>query len=246
MNLDLKIHFDIHPGGANMTTLRPNMTVGEIVAQRPARSRVFERLGIEYCCGGKIPLEKACAKRGLHAESVIATLEATEAAPDGDGGPDLAALDLSGLVQHIEGTHHAYLRGELPRLGALTSKVARVHGGAHPWLVELDDVFHRMAAELEQHMHKEEQVLFPAIVRIGAGNPSDVSGPVAVMEHEHDEAGAALTRMRELSGGFTPPLDACNSFRAMLDGLRELELDTHEHISIENNILFPRALAMAG
>lgn len=223
-------------------------TVGDLVTQRPSRSRVFEKLGIDYCCGGKRPLAELCEEKGLDANLILTVLLAseTDAAADED---DWSQSSLTKLADHIEQTHHAYLKRELPRLGAMVRKVAAVHGVRHPWMLEIDGVYAGFAAEMESHMLKEEQMLFPMIrcLESGEAGPAGdcgpgIGNPVRVMEHEHDDAGRALQRMRDLSDGFTPPADACNTFRAMLDGLAELEVDTHRHVHKENSILFPRAL----
>jgi regulator of cell morphogenesis and NO signaling len=151
------------------------------------------------------------------------------------------------LADHIEQTHHAYLREELPRLTGLVGKIREVHGERHPKLVEVQRVFLGLRDELMMHMMKEEQVLFPMIRQMEASDnePSfdcgSVDNPIRVMEHEHDNAGNALARLNELTGGYLPPADACNTYRATLSGLQELELDLHLHIHKENNILFPRA-----
>ena len=232
------------------TTHTPTLetTVGELVTQRPSRSRVFESLGIDYCCGGKKPLAAACKNKGLDAGTVLSMLLATEADAD-EKNEDWTGLGLNELANHIEQTHHAYLRRELPRLGAMVRKVAAVHGSHYPWMLEVDGIYAGFAAEMESHMLKEEQVLFPLIRRIDSGDTGaagecgpGIANPIRVMEHEHDDAGQALSRMRELTSGFTPPIDACNTFRAMLDGLAELEADTHRHVHKENNVLFPGAL----
>jgi regulator of cell morphogenesis and NO signaling len=225
-------------------------TVGELVARRPSRSRVFEKLGIDYCCGGKQPLSEACAAKGIDAGTVLTILLATE----GDARSEeqnWASATLADLSRHIEQTHHAYLKRELPRLGAIVRKVAAVHGGHHRWLLELESVYARFAAEMQSHMMKEEQVLFPLIRSLESGEPAPstacghgVDDPIRVMEHEHDDAATSLSRMRELAAEYNPPPDACNTFRAMLDGLRELESDTHRHVHKENSILFPGALEL--
>lgn len=228
-------------------------TVGELVAERPSRSRVFEKLGIDYCCGGKKSLAELCEARGLDADTVLTIMLAAEAgAADGPSEPSWSTASLTELADHIEQTHHAYLKRELPRLGAMVRKVAAVHGDRHPWMLEVDGVFAGFAAEMQSHMMKEEQMLFPMIRSIDRGQPdtgSDCGGPgvanpIRVMEHEHDSSGEDLSRMRKLTDGFTPPSDACNTFRAMLDGLAELEADTHRHVHKENSILFPRALEL--
>lgn len=238
-----------------MTTISPtptiDTTVGELVTQRPGRSRVFEQLGIDFCCGGKKSLADACAAKGLDADTVLTTLLAAEANTSSDE-TDWSRASLTALADHIEQTHHAYLRRELPRLGTMIRKVAAVHGDRYPWMLEIDGVYVSFAAEMEAHMLKEEQMLFPLIRRLERDDSeatagirrAGISDPIQVMEHEHDDAGRALMRMRELSNGFTPPPDACNTFRAALDGLAELEQDTHRHVHKENSILFPRALEL--
>lgn len=223
-------------------------TVGDLVTRRPSWSRVFEKLGIDYCCGGKKPLEEVCRSKGLDPNTILTTLLATEGNAGDEGRQDWATASLTELADHIEQTHHAYLKRELPRLGAMVRKVAAVHGENHPWMLELDGVYIRFAAEMEAHMMKEEQMLFPMIRSVERGESAatepcghGIDAPIRVMEHEHDAAGDDLLRMRELSDGFRPPAHACNTFRAMLDGLAELEDDTHRHVHKENSILFPRA-----
>lgn len=225
-----------------MTTLNEQMSVGQLVAERPARSRVFEGHSIDYCCGGKRPLDEACRKKGLDVATVLAELEAVGAEP-GDDGVNPTDMTMTELADHIEQTHHAYLREELPRLTGLTAKVAAVHGERFAWLGDVKATYADLVAELEPHMQKEEQILFPMIRRLESSGSfgGSVANPIAVMEHEHDNAGNALKRLRELTSDFTPPSDACNSFRAMLDGLATLEANTHQHIHKENNVLFVRA-----
>ena len=225
-------------------------TIGELVAQRPGRSRVFEKLGIDYCCGGKKPLSEACAAKGLDADTVLTILLATEEQGSADER-NWAEASLTELADHIERSHHAYLKRELPRLRAMVRKVAAVHGDHHPWMREFDRVYDSFATELETHMMKEEHVLFPLIRSLESGEPGPTVGcghgvehPIRVMESEHDDSGHSLERLHELSSGLTPPPDACNTFRAMLDGVRELELDLHQHIHKENNILFPKAIEL--
>ena len=226
-------------------------TVGQMVVERPQRSRVFDRLRIDYCCGGKRTLEEACAKRGLDLKAVLAELEAFDA--EANTQPDAvrpANLTMTELADDIERTHHAYLREELPRLGDLVKKVSAVHGQAHPWLAGLTSVYADLVAELEPHMLKEEQILFPLIRELdqAATAPSfhcgSVGNPIRMMEMEHQNAGAALDRIREMTTDYEIPEGACNSFRAMLSGLEHLEADLHLHIHKENEILFPKASEM--
>ena len=224
-------------------------TVGSIVARQPALSRVFEQAGIDYCCGGKMPLNQACRKQGIDPEHFVAKLEQATAAAD-VAGVDAAAMTLTALADHIEGTHHAYLKTELPRLGALTTKVAAVHGEHDVRLAQVRDTFAGLAAEMAQHMLKEERILFPMIRQLEASQAmpafhcGSVANPIGQMELEHDQAGAALAQLRELTDGFNPPGWACNTYRAMLDALANLEHDLHQHVHKENNILFPRAVAL--
>ena len=223
-------------------------TVGQMVVERPQRSRVFDRLHIDYCCGGKRTLEEACTKRGLDLKTVIAELEAFDAEAEAQGDAVRPAnLTMTELADDIERTHHAYLREELPRLGGLVKKVSAVHGQAHPWLSRLTSVYAELVAELEPHMLKEEQILFPLIRELDQATttPSfhcgSVGNPIRMMEMEHQNAGAALDRIREMTTDYEIPEGACNSFRAMLSGLEHLEADLHLHIHKENEILFPKA-----
>jgi regulator of cell morphogenesis and NO signaling len=230
-----------------MTAIDPETHVATLVLERPGRARIFERYEIDYCCGGKVALAEACEARGLELEAVVAALEE----PPGGGADevDWTARPLSELCAHIVDYHHGYLRDELPRLRLLTSKVARAHEDGHPELAEVETVFAGLADELEQHMAKEEQILFPACVALEQGASSgymsgSVESPIRVMLHEHDEVGEAVARLHALTGGYALPADACNSYRALLDRLETLELDLHRHIHEENNVLFPRALAL--
>jgi len=232
-----------------MTTLSTQTTVGELVKDRPARSRIFEQLQIDYCCGGKIPLAEACAKKGLDVDDVLSRIQQADADADDASLVDADAMGLAELTDHIEQTHHAYLREELPRLDFMTEKVASVHGEHEPRLHEIRSVFLAFRDELTQHMMKEEQVLFPMIRQIEqADGPlqfhcGSLANPIRMMEHEHDNAGNALEQFRESTDGYTPPDWACNTFRAMYDAFAALEPNMHQHVHKENNVLFPKALA---
>ena len=220
--------------------------VAALVLEEPSRARVFERFGIDYCCGGDVPLERACAERGLDVGIVTAAL----AEPPARGAEDVdwRSASVATLVGHIVEQHHAYLREELPPLGALVDKVVRAHGDAHPELADVRETFTAVVEELGDHMLEEEQVVFPACVALEEGargtGLASLRSPIAAMLHEHEEVGAGLARLRELTSGYEPPADACNSYRAMLDRLRTLEVDIHRHVHEENNVLFPRALAL--
>ena len=220
-------------------------SVGQLVVEQPGRSRLFERLGIDYCCAGKLPLDRACSRAGFDVAEVLAQLATHDEA--GDDEPNLANLSMCELADHIEETHHIYLRRELPRLSQMIDKVVEAHASTYLWLIDVQEVFVELVAELEMHMMKEERILFPMIRELeGAQSlPSfhcgSIGNPIAAMEHEHDNAGDALAKLRQLSGDFTPPENACNTFRVLLAGLAELEIDLHKHIHKENNILFVHA-----
>jgi regulator of cell morphogenesis and NO signaling len=233
-----------------MAQLDVNTKVGDWVAQHPRTSRVFERLRIDYCCGGGTPVEQACWDHKLDPQEVLEDLQQAIASAGGDPDQNWAEAPLADLCDHIERTHHVYLRSELPRLTELLSKVIGAHGASHPELSELGQVFAGLRAELEPHMLKEEHVLFPAIRQIEQAAArvnlpfGTVANPIRVMEDEHGQAGNALARIRELTRNFAVPDDACNTYRATLDALRDLEADLHQHIHKENNILFPRAIEL--
>jgi regulator of cell morphogenesis and NO signaling len=234
--------------------LNADCTVGQVVVERPGRSRVLERLGIDYCCGGRKPLQEACRERGLTLDFVLHELESDDAdavSKGSDDGFDPSALTMSELADHIEATHHQWLRHELPRMAMIIGKVADAHGERDPRLDILRNTFENFAYEIFSHMQKEERILFPAVRRmeVGAMNtsvPAVLEGPLAEMVQEHDEAGAALLAMRELTDDFAVPANACITHRAMIDALRTLEADMHLHVHKENNVLFPRVRAATG
>lgn len=231
-----------------MSAFQVHDTVGAIVAQRPALSRVFEQEGIDYCCGGKKALDEVCREKGLDPAGLLAKLEAHASTRADESVVDAAAMSLSELADHIERTHHAYLRRELPRLYAMTEKVASVHGDKDARLDEIRRTFLALADEMTSHMMKEERILFPMIRRLSESKTApafhcgSLANPIAQMEHEHEQSGSALERLRTLTDGYTPPEWACNTYRAMLDGLAHLERDMHQHVHKENNILFPQAI----
>jgi regulator of cell morphogenesis and NO signaling len=227
-----------------------NRPVGELVAERIGRARVFDDLGIDYCCHGKVSLAEACHRLGLDAAEVVADIERSDSEPTRADEPDYREMPLGQLADHIEATHHAFMKQELPRLVALRGKVAAAHGGRHPELFELGEVLDAFRDEIDSHLMKEERVLFPLIRQLEAATtlPSvhcgSVNNPIRVMEHEHDTAGLALARMRDLAGGFRTPPDGCESYRALMDGLASVERDLHRHIHKENNVLFPGAAGL--
>jgi regulator of cell morphogenesis and NO signaling len=230
------------PAGTSLA----NRTVGELVAERPGRSRIFQSFQIDFCCQGGHTLSEACERKGIALDSVIEQIEAeqAEAKPAQFNPAELPPLE---LIDYIVTKHHGFLRQELPRLHAMAQRVAQVHGDHTPALVEVFHVYTGLFQELDSHMQKEEQILFPIVATLSNGQPAPmpVDGPISHMIHEHEEAGDALKRLRELTNGFQPPADACNTYRALFAGLADLEEDLHRHIHLENSVLFPAAEKLA-
>jgi regulator of cell morphogenesis and NO signaling len=228
-------------------------TVREIALENPASIRVFESFGIDYCCGGRKPLAEACEARNISVDAVIAALE-NGTANSAPATEDWNAQSLGSLAAHIVNTHHAYVRRELPRLAELAGKVVNRHGDTKPELPQIQAKVIQIGDELIEHLAKEEVVLFPYVTKlerakeVGTAKPhgcfATVASPIAMMTQEHEAAGTLMAEIRQLSGDYTPPVGACPTFLAFYRGLHEFEQDLHQHIHLENNILFPRALAM--
>jgi regulator of cell morphogenesis and NO signaling len=238
-----------------MMSVTAEKTVRELALESASATRIFEKLGIDYCCGGNKSLEQACRVANLSMDEVIDSLEmADQAARAQQSVRDWQKEPLAELISHIQSTHHKYTREELARIAPLLDKVCSVHGKNHPELLQIRSSFQALSAELTMHLMKEENVLFPYIARMEEAAiqnepvvPSpfgSVQNPVSMMEHEHDSAGNALRAMRQASGGYTLPPDVCVSYHALYQALAEFEADLHQHIHLENNILFPRAVAM--
>ena len=230
-------------------------TVRELAVENPAATRILEKLGIDYCCGGNQSLDDACRAANLPLDQVLDSLEmAEQTARSAQRFHDWPREPLADLIAYINGTHHKYTREEIARLGPLFVKVCSVHGQSHPELVQIRAIFAGLSQELTMHMMKEEMVLFPYIVRMEESviqnEPivpppfGSVKNPVSMMEHEHDSAGAALRAMRQASSSYSAPPDACISYQTLYKALAQFEADLHQHIHLENNILFPRAIAM--
>ena len=222
--------------------------VADLVIEHPGRARIFERLDIDYCCGGDHSLADACGKKDLNPEKVAELLESETDGPAHERQTDWTEAPLGDLIDHIVSTHHEYLRRELPRLDPLLTRVTQAHGAQVSWLDPLLEVFQTMKNDLYDHMESEESRVFPAIRAIIAGPSEDEeldSVGIDKMIEEHEDTGAALRSLRDLSNGFTPPETACPKFRAALHGLEELDRDLRRHMHKENNILFPRARSTA-
>lgn len=228
------------------TGIDPELTLGALVNQLPGSARVLESFGLDYCCGGRQSLLDACRARGLAVDDVATELD--RVGPETT--PDWVAMDPSALVDHLERTHHRYLHRELPRLDALAEKVATAHGGRHPELLDVLADVKDLRDDLEPHLAKEEKVLFPMIRELCNGDAAvafhcgTLGNPISVMLIEHDRAGALLEQLRERTDGYVVPTDGCASYRALYEGLAELEADTHLHVHKENNLLFPAVLEL--
>lgn len=225
-----------------MSVIDVEMTLGDVVTAHPQLARELERRGLDYCCGGHRTIEAACHAVGLDARTV-----ATELANASSTG-DLelwATMGIAELVDHIEATHHRYLWDELPRLTTLLGKVLGVHGARHPELSEVVELLAELRADLEPHLTKEEQVLFPMIRELARAETRPtfhcgrITKPISMMMLEHDRAGELLDRVRVATDHYRVPSDGCASYRSCFAGLAELEADTHLHVHKENNLLFP-------
>ncbi len=231
----------------NITTMTVDIsaTLGDLVTEDPRRSRVLEKFGVDYCCSGQRSLADAARDAGLDLAEVTRALDLPDPAPAAQGHQ---ALDNAVLAHDIVDTHHAYMWDEMPRLQALVDKVHKVHGDRHPELVRVQAAFTEAVTALDPHMTTEERVIFPAISRLEKTQAPVAFGsfakPIEELRAEHDAVGKLFKELRYLTDGYAAPDDACNSYRAMLKGLEEMELDLHEHIHKENNILFPRVLAL--
>lgn len=223
----MKVHTDTPDTG----------TVGELVARIPQAVRVLQRHGIDFCCGGHKLLADVCASAGVSVVTLLDEVSAEAAPADGFAW---TTAPLTNVVDEIERRFHRPLDAELPRLQAMAQKVLRVHGEKDPArFAALAQTVDELIADLLPHLQKEEMILFP-MIRQGRG--ADVGGPVSVMHEEHEAVGALLVKLATLTDNFTPPLIACNTWRALYQGLADLDRDTREHIHVENNILFLRAL----
>lgn len=221
--------------------------ISQLILERPARSRVFERYGLNYCCAGKQPLRESCTKRGVDPEAVVRDLRAS------DLGRKLTPLQdahtLAEVCDYIEAVHHAYLREALPRLSYLTRRVADRHGDRDARLGRVADLFDTFRADLEAHMDKEEMVLFPICRQLDTATDlprfpfQTVANPIRQMIAEHAHADSELAEMALLTNGFRAVGEECNTHRAMLQALEELAADMQVHVELEDKRLFPAAIA---
>jgi regulator of cell morphogenesis and NO signaling len=233
--------------------LDPNKTVRELAVALPNATRVFEKTKIDYCCGGDQLLGEACAKAGVDLQVLEQMLEANVESAAAVAN-DFQQMTLTELITYILDQHHVYTRAEMDRLEALVAKVVGAHGANHSELLTIRDLLQQLFAELKGHMFKEEQILFPFVAELEQSvlqhRPAPfapfgtVNNPIRMMMFEHDNAGEILRELRKLSANYTTPADACVSYQTFYQALEAFEQDLHQHIHLENNILFPKAIAL--
>lgn len=226
-----------------MTTTTPSRrTLAELVAENPARAVVLDRMGLDFCCHGNRSLIEACSEAGLDPDEITAALDTVAEVPAAWAGGGRAQL-----AAYVESTHHSYLHAELASLEWLAAKVQSAHGDRHPELQEVSRLIADIAADFRPHLATEEDEVFPTIASLtpGAAGDARLAARIGDLVAEHTAMGAKLARLRELAGGYSVPGDGCASYRSLYERLARLESDTHIHIHLENNVLFPAALVEA-
>ena len=222
--------------------------IGDIVAKDFRAAAVFQRFGIDFCCGGARSVNEACRKASIDPGAVVGALNALQPADESVDDASTWSLDL--LVTHIVDTHHAYIRSSGPAISSYLEKLVKVHGARHPELSRVAATFNHIHQELMPHMMKEEHVLFPYVTELAKGVTSasspfgTVENPIRMLEREHEEVGEAMRLIRELTNDFTPPSDGCTTYRVCFAELERFELDLHRHVHLENNVLFPKAVVL--
>jgi regulator of cell morphogenesis and NO signaling len=230
-----------------------SLSLAQIVNNNHHAASVFEKYHLDFCCKGKRSLEQACAEHQLSISKVTKDLE-NIFTKDINSSIDFDKMNLTQLADYIVQTHHAYVKNEMPQIHAYLQKVSSKHGERHPELYKIFQIFNAVKEEMEAHMKKEELILFPRIKELQklADNENAnlqlnityLQSPITVMEREHDHAGSLLNDIRILSNGYTPPQDACTTYRLSFAALNAFELDLHQHVHLENNVLFPKAINM--
>lgn len=234
-------------------SLDPMKTVRELAVTLPNATRVFEKTRIDYCCGGEQLLGAACANAGVDLQTLEQMLESSTQ-PSTASTVDFENRSTAELIQYVLDKHHVYTWAEMERLEGLAEKVVTAHGANHSELLSIRDLLQQLCAELKGHMFKEEQILFPYIVQLEQSvvlkRPAPfapfgtVKNPVRMMMFEHDHAGEILRELRKLSSDYRAPGDACMSYKTFYEALETFEEDLHQHIHLENNIMFPQALKL--
>jgi regulator of cell morphogenesis and NO signaling len=230
----------------NSNTLQ--LTIGEIVANDFRKAEIFKKAGIDFCCGGKMSMDEACQQKGIDKTILEEELLMVEKSPISPS-MDYNNWQLDFLCDFIVNSHHQYVKKTMPQLVAYTQKIADVHGSHHPELIKVADLFAQISSELNQHLQHEEEVLFPAIKQLVRAN-DESSKPTIISEinrmwGEHDFAGGAMDNINEITNQYALPEDACNTYLVTFKLLNEFEDDLHNHVHLENNILFPKALKLA-
>ena len=229
-----------------MNTIRSNQSIGEIVSIIPKASGIFKDYKIDFCCGGNRPLIEAIKEQKLNEGEIISKLN--KAFEDNkeirNNVMDFREMSNSELIEYIVTTHHVYLKRALPELGELTTKIMRVHGVNHEELFRVHKLFSILKAELEQHLLKEEELLFPMIKQYDTKSSIEllakIKNTVKETEEEHEAAGGVLKELRKITSNFSVPNDGCSTYALTYNGLEEMESDLFQHIHLENNILFKR------
>lgn len=225
-------------------------SVGEFVAEDYRTAKVFEKYGIDFCCGGTAALSDICRVKGINPAAITREIEAVKTEPL-ERSQNYAAWGLPFLADYIINTHHGYLNENTGQIAVYANKIAEVHGALHPEVIEIAGIFARIATDMAAHLREEEEVLFPAIKRIDAarkagappeaGDLETLKASLVKLNQEHDAIGDAVHTIRDLSKGYAIPDDVCNTFVVTYRKLKEFEDDLHKHVHLENNILFPKA-----
>jgi regulator of cell morphogenesis and NO signaling len=228
-------------------------TIGEMVTKDYRKAQVFKKFGIDFCCGGKKTLEEVCRTKGLDAGLVKTELKALGNQSQ-NSGHNFNTWQLDFLADYIVNTHHDYVKTNVPFITELAAKVARVHGQTHPETIKVSFIFNEVGKDLSLHMMKEENIVFPFVRDLvhtgknGSGAPAaafdSIEAPTQMMEVEHEQAGESMAAIRELTSDYTLPEGACTSYTLLYKKLEEFENDLFNHVHLENNILFPKAIAL--
>ena len=231
--------------------MKENQIIGELVARDYRTASVFKKYSIDFCCQGNRTIEEACEKKNIDTKKVLEDLVAMMEAKS-ESTTDYQSWPLDLLADYIEKKHHRYVQEKTLEIQPYLDKICKVHGERHPELLEIKEEFNASAGELAAHMKKEELILFPFIrkmtkaklenIKVDAAHFGTVKNPIQMMMDEHTVEGNRFRKIEELSNNYTPPLDACNTYRVSFALLKEFEQDLHLHIHLENNILFPRAI----
>lgn len=238
-----------------MITISSTTKVRDVALELPRSTRLFEKLKIDYCCGGDQALGAACASAGVDFQNLLQMIDQVQQTPEaGNGAVNLQNATATELIGYILDKHHVYTKNEMARLEPLAGKVVGAHGANHSELLAIRDLLRQLFTDLKQHMFKEEQILFPFILALEVAREQNrpapsapfgtVNNPIRMMLAEHDTAGEILRELRKLSADYQVPADACISFKTFYEALAVFEQDLHQHIHLENNLLFPKAVEL--